>query len=255
MPVVQKKLLLRGTVRLSLLDANGYPTKWLSNGCQEDFGLTVTKDVGKHVQYCTKVPSVDAEWIKDRAVEIDWKTTDFSIFTAALAFDGKPIAAAVATPIVDELIVRSAVSFVAGDQLRIPHQGVTGLTLKDGSNAAIPVLSYSQDPVVTGLINVLAPFVGPIKASYSYSDPAGVALGTEQIKVFAVGFDGINAQAENAPVQFNAGRVSVSASGQFSPQGADIASVSFKGTCQPDPNTSDSGPLGNLATFIGAGLQ
>lgn len=195
----------QGRVYLGRRDAAGLPIDLRSPGNVADLKLTLQTDVLEHYESQTGQRTLDHRMIKQKSATVMLTLESFTPENLALALYGQPLTDAGGT-VTEETL--GSTTLKIGERYPLAHPQVSNLIVTD--SAATPVtleagVDHTAD-LVFGALQLLRltdgtdPFVGPLKASYTYGAVTEVGIFTQPLPERFVRLEGVNTAQSNAPV-------------------------------------------------------
>lgn len=191
----------RGTVFLAERDSVGALGQWVEI-CPDTFSIALATNSFEHINKCGPVDTPDYRGTTSSSGTLSFTFADQSDANFALGVLGAVVAGGSGTA-TDEALATSATaggfSFVGGND---GHLALTALVLKDHATSPGTTLVLDTDytfNAATGRVTWLVDVVGPITASYGYTDTASVTMLSGAQKEYSVRFEFINKANANNP--------------------------------------------------------
>lgn len=233
----------QGTVLVAKRDTSGNPLSFYTLGCADELDVKLNIDKWEHTESCTGQRGVDAQGFKKASGEISLAITDWNQKNLELALNGTTNATATGSAVNETLHT----GIVVGDIARLLHMAPTSVVITDsaGSPATVSAGHYEVDTVLgtVKFLNVTG-YTQPFQVSYSWTDPAYVAMLSAGLYDMFLRFEYINTQNANQRGLVEFYKVQFNPTESFELLNEELQVMKLTGSILMDTTKSAAGALG-----------
>lgn len=247
----------RGRAMVAKL-VNGVPGAFVTLSNLESFSFGLTTEKGEHYESETINSLLDATWVNKKGGTIETEMSDINKANARLMFSARVTEVAASTATAE---VISAALPAVGDILTLRRGLATSVVIKDSSGSPktlVAGVNYNlRDGGVFGSLDILdittgGPFVGPIKADYSYGAQSRATLLSAADEEYVLRFEGVS-KANNARYLYEFWRAKFGQADKTDLISADVAKPKVTISLLADTSKTEDGEFGQFGrmTYLG----
>lgn len=247
----------RGRAMVAKL-VNGVPGAFVTLSNLESFSFGLTTEKGEHYESETINSLLDATWVNKKGGTIETEMSDINKANARLMFSARVTEVAASTATAE---VISAALPAVGDILTLRRGLATSVVIKDSTGSPktlVAGVNYNlRDGGVFGSLDIVdittgGPFVGPLKADYSYGAQSRATLLSAADEEYVLRFEGVS-KANNARYLYEFWRAKFGQADKTELISADVAKPKVTISLLADTSKTEDGEFGQFGrmTYLG----
>lgn len=247
----------RGRAMVAKL-VNGVPGAFVTLSNLESFSFGLTTEKGEHYESETINSLLDATWVNKKGGTIETEMSDINKANARLMFSARVTEVAASTATAE---VISAALPAVGDILTLRRGLATSVVIKDSTGSPkslVAGVNYNlRDGGIFGSLDIVdittgGPFVGPLKADYSYGAQSRATLLSAADEEYVLRFEGVS-KANNARYLYEFWRAKFGQADKTDLISADVAKPKVTISLLADTSKTEDGEFGQFGrmTYLG----